>query len=120
MYGEEILSQVDILESIERDERAMERIASALERWVTLQEQRFAKEFPEPRVKRDAELIRADERSDQYSDKPSPEWLEETRQAAGASRFAIRAGEGVTRPSPAPRRRIVEVPEGDGNKPKPS
>lgn len=52
---------VDIIESIERDERAMERIASALEvlasnstEYVKLCRERMNKEFPSKREPRDA------------------------------------------------------------------
>jgi hypothetical protein len=112
----------DILASIEADERAMARIATALERWVALEEKRFAKEFPEPKVKRDAELIRADagDKREQYNDKPTDEWLRETENAAGPSRFAKRLEEtGTQAPSPKGRR-SVEIPKRDGNKTNPN
>ena len=102
------------------DTRAMERIADALERWVTLQEKRFAKEFPEPKVKRDAELIRADERANEYNDKPSDEWISETENAAGPSRFAKRLEESGTQAVTATGRIAPPLPKRDGNKTKPS
>lgn len=103
-----------------RDTRAMERIATALEAWVEIQRKKFDKEFPPRKVKRDAELIRADERAEQYADKPSDGWLEETPKEAEPSRFAKRLEESGDK-TPAPKaRRAVEVPKGDGNNSKPS
>src|ERR1035438_5935174 len=110
----------DIVNSIERDERAMERMASALERFAKVFEDRFNKDFPPLKVKRDAELIRADDRAEQFSDKPSDEWLSETENAAGPSRFAQRLEEAGPKKAPTARGRAVKVPEGDGNKAKPS
>ena len=109
----------ELEESMERDERAIERIAAAFERVATVLEKRFAKDFPEARPKRDAQLIRADDRADQYSDKPNDGWLDERPAEAEPSRFEQRFKETGTQ-APAPRKgRVVEVPEGDGNKTKP-
>jgi hypothetical protein len=114
------VSLSDIEASIDADERAMARIASAFERIATIMEKRYAKEFPEPKVKRDAELIRADDRAEQFSDKPTDQWLSETENAAGPSRFAKRLEETGAKTPPPARGRTVEVPKGDGNKAKPS
>jgi len=104
-----------------RDTRAMERIADALEAWVKIEEKRLAREFPEPRVKRDAELIRADERAEQLSDKPSPGWFDETPKEAEPSRFAKRLEAETSVEAPAPqRRRLAPLSERDANKLKPS
>lgn len=72
------------------ESEVLDRIASALERCATIQEKRFQKEFPEAKVKRDAELIRADEAAEQYSDKPTRQWFEEAPKEAEPSRFAKR------------------------------
>jgi hypothetical protein len=105
-----------------RDTRAMERIASALERWATIAEKRFEKEFPEPRPKRDVELIRSDatERAEQYGDKPPDGWLDETPKEAEPSRFQKRLEEAGPKAAPKGRGRASKVPEGDGNQAKPS
>jgi hypothetical protein len=114
----------ELEESMARDERAIERIASALERWATVAEKRFAKDFPEPKVKRDAELIRADDsigtRAEQYSDKAGTGWLDEQPAGAEPSRFEKRFSETGKQETTSPKRRVVEVPKGDGNKTKPS
>lgn len=109
---------------MQRDGRALERIADALERWATVAEKRFEKEFPEARAKRDAELIRADERADQYSDKPTDQWFDERPKDAEPTRFAKRLEENIEKTgkqtSTEKRRGSGEVPQGDRNKNKPS
>ena len=110
----------DLEASMERDERAMERIATALERWATIAEKRFEKDFPEARPKRDAEIIRADERSEQYNDKPTEGWFEEKPKESEPSRFAKRFEEAGVEKAPSAKRRAVAVPQGDGNKDKPN
>jgi hypothetical protein len=110
----------DLTESLDRDSRAMERIANAFERFAKVFEDRFNKDFPPAKVKREAELIRSDERAEQFSDKPSDDWLKETEAATGPSRFAARAAEAGVKATPPPRGRAVEIPKGNGNKAKPS
>lgn len=103
-----------------RDTRAMERIATSFERLADVFEKRFAKDFPEPKVKREAEIIRADERSDQYSDKLTPGWLDETPKDAEPSRFAKRFEKDVDAKTPAPGAGTNAVPKGNKNNAKSS
>lgn len=104
--------------------RAMERIAAAFERMADVMEKKFAREFPEPKVKRDAEIIQssASERAEQYSDKAGPEWFGE--QPAGSepvpSRFEERFKASKSQKKAAPQRRTREVSQGDGDKAKPN
>jgi hypothetical protein len=118
---------VDILEGMERDERAMEKLASSAERiadaiewWVKLEQQKFDKAFPPEKVKREAELIRRDEgKTEQYSDRATDEWLAETEKAIPPSRFADRLAKTNPPEAPAKKRRGSEsLPEGNGHKPR--
>ena len=125
--GNEESEGMSLEDEFVRDTRAMERIADALDQaaialtaLAMVQKERLEKDFPAPKVKRDAEIIRADERAEQYNDKPSNQWLEETQDAAGLSRFAKRFEESGVQAPPQKRGRTVEVPQGDGNKTKPS
>ena len=114
----------DILQGLEDDSRAMQRIAAALEGIVEalakrnmIEQERLEKEFPPERAKRAAEIIRSDDRAEQFSDKPTDQWLAETEAAAGPSRFAQRLAEAhpqgeAVRPK---RKRTVEVPQGYGD-----
>jgi hypothetical protein len=111
---------MSIEDEFTRDTRAMERIASALEGWLKLEREKFDKQFPAPKVKRDAEIIRADERREQYNDKPTDEWIAETESAAGPSRFAKRLEESGTAAATATGRIAPPFPERDGNQTKPS
>jgi hypothetical protein len=115
---------VSLEDEFTRDTRAMERIADALEAWVKIQQDRYEKEFPTPKRKRDAELIRSDDstakRAEQFSDKPSAGWLEESPKEAEPSRFAKRFDEASNKAPAAKRSGTTEVPEGDGDKSKPS
>jgi hypothetical protein len=109
----------ELLESMERDERAIERIAAALEAWVKIERERLDKEFP-PKVKQDAFILRADDRTEQFNDKPSEQWLAETENAAGPSRFSKRLEESGAETPATGGSGVAAVPEGDGNKRKPS
>ena len=82
----------DLGESLDRDTRAMERLADAFERIATVFEKRFAKDHPE-KVAKVAELIETDhkQREQELSDKADKQWFEETAEALPASRFQERA-----------------------------
>lgn len=89
----------DPFEAIERDERAMEklalamnRIADAIAKIAGLQEKRFQKDFPVAKPKRPAVIERpGDEKEKQYSDRADSEWVAETEKVA--SRFQQRFDE---------------------------
>lgn len=84
----------DLGDSLDRDTRAMEKLASAMERIATVLENRFAKEYPE-KVNKVAEIVPTERKSreQELSDKADPEWFEETEQALAPSRFQIRANQ---------------------------
>lgn len=77
--------------NLERLATSVEKIASALTDWVTLERERLAKEFPPERQRRAAEVnVRDKDRREQLSDKATPEWIEETEEALPQSRFRKR------------------------------
>ena len=86
---------------IERDERAMEktatalnRIADALAKLAGLEEKKFQKQFPHLKRKRPAEITRpSDEKKEQFSDRATDEWVAETEGIV--SRFQKRYDEGA-------------------------
>lgn len=112
---------VDIVEGMERDERAMEKIAFALDRLATLAEKWFEKQYPPKKVKRAGEIIKADDRAEQFSDKANEQWVAETEAAAGPSRFSKRFQETHSGEVPSPKKRsVTPVPQGDKDKPRTS
>ena len=104
----------------------VERLVTAFEDYVKLERERFEKAFPPRKERRDAELIRSDdstaERARNFSDRPTPEWLEETQAATGPSRFAQRLKENETgsQAPPTPRIRAITTAQGHGDKTKTS
>jgi ribosomal protein L11 methylase PrmA len=112
---------MNILEETgKREERAvfaLEKIAEALTSLATVERERFDKEFPE-KVKRVAEVIRRDEgKTEQFSDRPTDQWMRETEDALAPSRFANRFKKAHP-DGEAPRqkrRSITPVPQGDIN-----
>jgi len=79
---------VDIIAAMEKDERAMERMASAFEviadtltAWYKLEQQRFEKQFPVKPDARDATITRIPSREDALkedqgaSEEPTDEWI---------------------------------------------
>ena len=93
--------------NLERLATAFEKIATALDRLVTVEERRFPPEKP----KSAAEIIRPDaDKREQFSDKGTAEWFNETEQAAGPSRFQKRFEEenpGKSAEKPQQKRRSV-------------
>ena len=99
--------------NLERLATAFEKIATALDRLATIEHDKFVKQYPPEREKRAAEISKpSDDKREQFSDKPSKEWLEET-EAAVPSRFQQKfdkqVAEGAKEPAAAPRRRTTPV-----------
>lgn len=79
-------------EQQERAIKALEGIASALHELAVVQQNRFAKDFPQ-RVAKPAVIERlGDDKKEQFSDKGTEQWFEETEAATseGKSRFQKR------------------------------
>lgn len=73
---------------------AVETIATALKDISLTMALRYGKDFPELKAKRPAEITRPDdEKKEQYSDRATPEFFEETERATGPSRFQRRLDE---------------------------
>ncbi len=79
---------MDIIEQMEKDERAMERIAASLEHiskslatWLILAQARFEKEYPLKREVRDADITRVPSERDKLleslgaSNEPLEDWV---------------------------------------------
>lgn len=99
--------------SLDRIATAFEKIAAALEHRNRIELDRLAKLFPPEKEKR-AEVINTDrDKREQYSDKGSPDWFDETEAATPQSRFQERfhtdSSANKTKPVEK-RRRVVEVP----------
>ena len=101
--------------NLERLATAFEKIAAALENRNRIELDRLGKQYPPEREKRAAEIIRPDdERRQQFSDRASPEWIEETENALPQkkSRFEEKfESTGGPKPVVEKKRRAVEVPK---------
>ena len=75
--------QTEIGDSIDADERAMEKLARSMERIATVMENRYAQEYPEKRDVRDATITRIPNEEDRIrenhgaSSQPLEEWINE-------------------------------------------
>jgi len=78
-------------DALDRDSRAMERIARAFERIADAAERAYPpeKENREPAVV----ILQDEDQREQYSDKPSKDWIDETEAALPSSRFQERLQE---------------------------
>lgn len=99
--------------NLDRLATAFEKIAVALQERNRIELDRLAKSFPPEKEKRAAEVIHPEkDKREQYSDRGSPEWFDETEKALPDSKFKLRfdAANKQTEASPQKRRRVVEVP----------
>jgi hypothetical protein len=92
---------------------AFEKIALALADSNIIEREKLAREFPLEKERRAAEVIRPDEdKRAQFNDHASPEWLKETEDAAGPSRFQTRLESQKSPKSTVPARgRTAPVPK---------
>lgn len=101
--------------NLERIATALTRLAAAFDQYNIICRERLNREFPREKAKRAPEIINTEsERREQFSDKPTDEWLRETLAATPeTSRFQKRFDESPNKqPEQAPRkRRAVTVPE---------
>ena len=80
--------------NLERLASSFEKIATALTGYVSLERDRFKKDFPDDRPKRTAEINTRDgEKREQLGDKATDGWFEETEAALPPSRFQERFDE---------------------------
>ena len=98
---------------------AMGKLASAFDTYNKLYERRLRAELGiglDPEKKREPEFIysESEQRREAISDRPSAEWIKETEEKTVlGSRFRERfeQTEAAKQPAPAPRRRVVAVPQ---------
>lgn len=101
--------------NLERIATALTRLAQAFDQYNILTRERLDREYPLEKPKRAPEVISTEsERSEQFSDAPSDEWMRDTEAALpGPSRFEQRFSQtdAATKPEAPRRRRAVAVPE---------
>jgi hypothetical protein len=99
--------------NLERLATAFEKIAVALQERNRIELDRLGKLFPPEKEKRAAEVIHPEQdKREQYSDRATPEWFDQTEAALPPSKFKTRfdAANKQTEAGTAKRRRVVEVP----------